>query len=194
MPVLRTERRLPEDAPRGLPELAACAGLAAWFAATAASQHPHRAFDRFRDYDPMGMLVPNWRFFAPEPAKHDFHVLHRVLTAAGEETPWRETTTITPRSWRHAFWFPDRRRDKAMFDICNELITLMSVPGVELPATAPFHLLRDLVRLKVEEEHREGPSPQGFQFLVARHTGHDEEPEPDYLLASPFVPMAGATA
>ena len=178
----------------GLPKLLLTGGFGAWLLATAACQHPQRAFDRFRDYDPTGLFVPNWRFFAPEPAQHDFHVLHRVLTADGRQTPWSETTRISPRAWGHAAWFPDRRRDKAMFDICNELITLMSVPGVELPATAPFHLLRDLVRLKVEEEHRDGPPPQGFQFLIARHTGHDEEPEPDYLLASPFIPMAGATA
>jgi hypothetical protein len=173
-----------------LPELVACAGLGAWFVATAASQHPHRAFDRFRDYDPTGLFVPNWRFFAPEPAQHDFHVLHRVLTAEGEQTPWSESTHITPRAWRHALWFPDRRRDKAMFDVANELITLTTIPGLDLATTAPFELLRDAVELKVRAEYEGRPLPQGFQFLIARYTGHDESGEPDYLLASPFVPLA----
>jgi hypothetical protein len=176
-----------------LPKLAVTAGLGAWFLATAASQHPHRAFDRFRDYDPTGLFVPNWRFFAPEPARHDFHVLHRVLTADGEQTPWRETTSISPRAWRHMAWFPDRRRDKAVFDVCNELILLLAIPNVRIERSAPFELLRDAVELEVRREYAGGRPPQGFQFLVARHTGHDQEPEPDYLLASPFVALdAGA--
>jgi hypothetical protein len=182
-----TGDRLVDDRPGGVAKVLVTAGLGAWFVATAASQHPHRAFDRFRDYDPTGLFVPNWRFFAPEPAQHDFHLLHRVLTAGGEQTPWRETRQITPRAWRHAAWFPDRRRDKAMFDVCNELITLMAIPSVDLPATAPFRLLRAFVELKVRREYAHDEQPQGFQFLIARHTGHDADHEPDYLLASPFV-------
>jgi hypothetical protein len=170
-----------------LPEALATAGLGAWLVATAASQHPHRAFDRFRDYDPTGLFVPNWRFFAPEPAQHDFHLLHRVLTADGEQTPWSETRQITPRAWRHAAWFPDRRRDKAMFDICNELITLMAIPSLDLAGTSPFRLLRDFVEQRVRRDYADRETPQGFQFLIARHTGHDADHEPDYLLASPFV-------
>jgi hypothetical protein len=172
--------------------LIASAGFGAWLLATAASQHPQRAFDRFREYDPIGLLLPNWRFFAPEPAQHDFHVMHRVLTADERQTPWSEATRITPRAWRHAVWFPDRRRDKAMFDVCNELIMLMGVPSVDLTTTSPFELLRDFVELRVRDEYADEPLPQGFQFLIARHTGHDEDHEPDYLLASPFVPLEPA--
>jgi hypothetical protein len=175
--------------PRLRPEQVACAGFGAWFLATVASQHPHRVFDRMRDFDPTGVLVPNWRFFAPEPAQHDFHVLHRVLLADGEQTPWTETTKIAPRTWLHAVWFPDRRREKAMFDVCNELVMLMSSPGVELTATAPFELIRDLVELTVRDAYAGGPPPEGFQFVVARHTGHDLTHDPEYLLASPFVPL-----
>ncbi len=181
--------RLADDRPGGVAKALVTAGLGAWLVATAASQHPHRAFDRFRDYDPTGLFVPNWRFFAPEPAQHDFHLLHRVLTADGDETPWCETKQISPRAWRHAAWFPDRRRDKAMFDVCNELITLMAIPSLDLTATSPFQLLRDFVELEVRRECAEHETAKGFQFLIARHTGHDADHEPDYLLASPFIPL-----
>jgi hypothetical protein len=164
----------------------------AWLVATAASQHPHRAFDRFRDYDPIGLILPDWRFFAPEPAQHDFHLLCRVLSADERQIPWSEATRITPRLWSHAVWFPDRRRDKAIVDICNELITLMNVPSLELTDTCPFLLLRDFVEGRIRDEYAGRPAPQGFQFLIARHTGHDQTRDPDYLLISPFIPLEEA--
>jgi hypothetical protein len=176
----------PASVIRRAPSLAVAGGFAAWIGATAASQHPQRAFDRLRERDPLGLLVPNWRFFAPEPAKHDFHLLHRVLGQDGTASEWRETTRIAPRRSTHAAWFPERRRDKAVFDICNELIMLLAIPTVDLPATAPFGLLRDAVEVQVRREHAEGELPKGFQFLVARHTGHEDGVEPDYLFASPF--------
>jgi len=105
------------------------AGLATWWLVTGASHHPLRVFDRFRSFDPTGTLVPNWRFFAPEPAQHDFHILHRVLTAEGEQTPWLETSHIAPRAWVQMVWFPARRREKALVDICNELLMVMGPAG-----------------------------------------------------------------
>lgn len=172
-------------------ELALSAGLGSWLLVTLASQHPHRAFDGLRRFDPIGLAVPNWRFFAPEPAQHDYHVLHRVLRADGTESPWAETTSISARSWAHAFFFPDRRREKALFDVASELTGLMMDPRIDVGRTVPFELLRNAVEVKVRAD-ADDPPPRGFQFLLARHTGHDEEPEPDYLFASPFIALEPA--
>jgi hypothetical protein len=166
-------------------------GLGSWLLATAASQHPHRAFDGLRRFDPVGLGLPNWRFFAPEPAQHDYHVLHRVLAADGTQGEWVETSTISPRRWSHVLFFPDRRREKGLFDVASELSGLMVDPRIDLTRTVPFELLRNAVELRVRADHAGGPAPRGFQFLLARHTGHDEEPEPEYLLASPFIPLEG---
>jgi hypothetical protein len=190
---VRAERRRPHDDPGGLPKLLACAGLGAWLVATAAGQHPNRAFDRVRERDPIGLLLPDWRFFAPDPAQHDFRVLHRVVAADGGLTLWRETTRVAPRAWHHAIWFPDRRRDKALFDICRELIGLTTAPAEDLASSAPFQLLRDFVAREVRREAAGGAPPRGFQFLIARHTGHDQQHEPDYLFASPYVALAEAS-
>jgi hypothetical protein len=190
----RADRPLAEDRPGGIPAALAIAGLSGWLVTTIASQHPHRAFDRFRDFDPIGLLVPNWRFFAPEPAMHDFHLLHRVLEPDGEATSWEETIRIPARVWRHAAWHPERRRDKAMFDVCNELVTLLAVPSLDVTATAAYRLLRDHVEVVVRAQRHGRPLPQGFQFLIVRHTGHDDAPEPDYLLASAFEPLRMAAA
>jgi hypothetical protein len=174
-------------------ELAFAAGVTGWWVATALSQHPNRAFDRLRRYDRTGIALPNWRFFAPEPATHDFRVLHRYLCQDGTQTPWAESNLISPRAWRQSFWFPSRRRDKAVSDICNELIGHMQVPGLELTTTPAYRILRDFVARRLTLAHQ-GPDPQGFQFLVVSDCGHDEEPEPQYLFASRFEPWCARAA
>lgn len=177
-----------------LPTVLLSAAVGSWVLATAASQHPHRLFDGLRRFDVTGLILPNWRFFAPEPAKHDFHLLHRVLTADGEQTGWEETTPIAPRRWSQALFFADRRQEKSMFDVANELVTVMAKAHVDVTKTVAFELLRNRVELRVVEAYQAAGKarPRGFQFLLARHTGHDESEEPDYLLSSPFIALSPA--
>jgi hypothetical protein len=163
------------------------AGLVGWWLVSAASQHPLTTFDRLRARDRFG-VVPNWRFFAPEPAQHDFHVLHRVLTADGEQTPWTATSSIARRSDFHTVWFPGRRREKAVFDVCSVILQHVE-EGAAATDRPAYHLLREFVEVAVRREYRGQPSPQGFQFLIARHTGYDEEQDPEYLFLSPFIPL-----
>ncbi|MEU7618724.1 hypothetical protein AB0B27_21880 [Micromonospora rifamycinica] len=169
------------------------AGLVGWFGVTVLSQHPQQVFDRFRRYDVPGLLIGNWRFFAPEPAQHDFHVLHRVLTADGTQTRWVETTHIPRRHWRQVVWFPERRQDKAIFDICADLIAHLGTPGVEITATPPYEVLRDFVAHAVRRQYAGADVPRGFQFVIARSAGYDESHQPDYLLVSPFEPLPEGT-
>lgn len=170
-------------------ETGVAAALTGWLVATALSQHPNRSFDRLRALDRTGVAIPNWRFFAPEPATHDFRVLHRYLDAAGVESEWFESTAISPRAWTQSFWFPARRRDKAMSDICNEIIGHLRVPGQDLTVTPAYRMLRDLVAARLREA-QQGPDPEGFQFLVVSDCGHDADDEPRYLFASRFEPWA----
>ena len=169
--------------------LMAAAGLAAWFGVTTFCQHPERMFDGLRRYDRVGALIPNWRFFAPEPAQHDFHVLHRVLMADGEQTEWQLTSTIAARSWKDWIWFPARRQEQALFDICSDLIMHMSLRTRDLTDTSGFIMLKGLVRRIVLAQYAETAVPSGFQFVIARYTGYDEDNDPEYVLVSAFVPL-----
>jgi hypothetical protein len=165
-------------------DLAVAGALTGWVLVTGLSQHPNRAFDRFRKFDRTATAIPNWRFFAPEPAVHDFRVLHRHLDGTGAVSPWRETTALHRRTAAQVVWFPDRRRDKAISDICNEVITQLNSTDIDVTRLPAYRLLRDLVGMVLTAE-APGPSV-GFQFLVARNGGYDESIEPEYLFASPF--------
>lgn len=160
----------------------------AWLVATALSQHPSRAFDWPRRFDPAGVLIPNWRFFAPNPAVHDNRLAHRVLWADGETSEWTATHDITPRTWRDPLWCPHRRRDKAVTDMCSNLLTHLAdrrYPRIE--DTPAYRMMRSVVRHQVElDAGRRGRAVDGFQFLVARDTGYDVDGEMEPLFASRF--------
>ena len=68
----------------------------------------------------------------------------------------------------------------------------MTRPDLDVTTTPAYEILRNRIEIKVLEDHASGPRPKGFQFLVARGTGHDEQDEPDYLLSSPFIALRPA--
>lgn len=164
-------------------------GLALWFTATALSQHPNRSFDRLRTLDPFGVVLPNWRFFAPEPARHDFGLLHRVLTADGRRTPWVETTSILPRRWSQVVWFPSRREDKALFDIYSRLLPVLAEDVEAAQDMYEYRMLSEFVERRVRTDYAEEELPQGFQFTLVKHGGYDESVTPEYVLVSEFKPL-----
>jgi hypothetical protein len=167
-------------------DLVVPAVLAGWVLLTASNQHPSRSFDRFRKYDKTGAAIPNWRFFAPEPAVHDFRILHRVLGTDGSESPWTMTNPISERTWGQAVWFPDRRQQKAISDACSELISGLRAASDRVTESVPYRLLRDHVNELVTAAPQHRSSPQGFQFIIVSDSGYDDAEEPQYLFASKF--------
>lgn len=161
-----------------------------WLVVTVLSQHPHRTFDRLRTYDKIGLLIPNWRFFAPEPAQHDYHLLYRTLSTTGQESPWKSASQINARTWGQVVWFPGRRQEKAVFDICNEIVGLVGKKDVKIVDTAGYGLLRDFVIRQIRENDDErNQALEGFQFLVVQYSGHDDSEDPKYAFISPLVPF-----
>lgn len=160
--------------------------LAVTLVATFLSQHPNRIFDRLRHMKFTGSLIPNWRFFAPTPARHDFHILYRTLTTSDKQSEWKQASFITPRSWSHAVWFPNRRAEKATFDVCQNLLTLGG-NAVEATERVEFALLRELVLHHIKENDPVWPQLAGFQVLIVRYSGYDTSESPEYLLASPLI-------
>lgn len=179
---------------RVLGEGIAAAAAVAVLSLTFFSQHPNRAFDRFRAADKLGFWIPNWRFFAPEPAQNDYHILHRTLDVDETESPWADTYTVIPRKAHHILWFPDRRIDKALFDAISEVLPTLQ-KGQDFVTSRPaYRAIENFVR------HRLAPSERplvGFQFMVVSSTGFEyalaaetaEVDQPEEILISPFIPL-----
>jgi hypothetical protein len=159
---------------------------AALLVTTLAAQHPHPAFERARAKD-LFSLIPNWKFFAPNPATHDYHYLYRTLDEDRRTSDWVELDLIEHRKMSQAFWFASRRSEKAVFDICTAIIK--SIAKGEDPTDSPgFRVLAEFVRRQIRD------SPQvsqvrGFQFAVVRAAGHDESEDPEVLYVSTYQAM-----
>jgi hypothetical protein len=170
--------------------VAACFG--AWFWATVVGNHPTHSFERIRQHaDPWSTLLPNWRFFAPNPGQHDQALLYRVRDSQGAVSRWAYVLEPRERALWQAVVSPGKREAKSANDAITGLLRLVHKVPARLVVRLPqYRLLEAFVRRLVESRHASGERPQGFQFAIVRHTGYDEVPEPDYLMISPYVPMA----
>lgn len=154
---------------------------------TLSAQHPNPLFNKAQKVDIFSLLFPNWRFFAPTPAQHDYHILYRTLNHAGETSSWRMVEVIVGRKLPQIFWFPGRRPEKAIFDIVTELISQLDkgfTGMVKLPA---YRILCAFLRYRIREEG-EAAGVKGFQFTLVRATGY-EETEPEVIFVSPYTSM-----
>lgn len=163
-------------------------GLASWFLVSVLSQHPQRSFDRFRKFDKIGLVIPNWRFFAPEPAVHDFHVLYRFQDREGQIVPWSEAFSVEERRLRHAVWFPGRRREKAVFDVAIDLMSLLAANEQTRQQTPSYQLISSAIRRSIRQ-NPDASEAEYFQFMVVLYSGYDESGEPQYRFVSSRVPV-----
>lgn len=155
--------------------------LAGWFVASVLGQHPDRGYDKIRNADRTGtgILIPNWRFFAPVPAVEDQHFLYRLASEdRTRHTEWREVYAINPRKMIHALWFPGRRVEKAVFDVAS---TLMNNAGAMTPLhqeakQAAYGLVNEFVRRRLTPE----PGYPLFQVMLVRYSGYDHSEDPKY--------------
>jgi hypothetical protein len=176
---------------RGAATWTAAAGFAALFWATVASNGPHQGFDRLRNLDARNNVLPNWRFFAPNPAIHDTHVLYRTLARDGRVTEWDVALEPGPRVWWNMLVHPGRRNEKAIFDVVESIITAIAAAPLEVvEKRTPFRLLRAFVARKVRADAGDGPLPQGVQIAIVRHTGYDDEGDTEYLMVSKLLALS----
>lgn len=168
---------------RDLPTVATVLGLGAWFWATALSCHPSRDFDRFRALDHLGAVLPDWRFFAPNPAEHDYHVIYRVGLDDGGASDWVAIPTIPARTWTHMVWAPDKRRAKGVFDACSNLVFFVGKMSLrDLRRTSSYEVLSRMVATEVRAAW---PAARGYQFAMVKDAGF-EDGHSEYLIVSAY--------
>lgn len=176
-------------------EAAAVGGVATWWVATALSQTPNRRFDHVRRYDRSQVTIPNWRFFAPNPAEHDQRVAYRVRFADGAVSPWHDLYVPARRRWNHALFYPSRRRDKGIHDLTTILLEHMATSLATVERSQGYRVLLGVVRRSVQERFGDDPrGVAGMQFLLARDAGYEESIEPELIFASRYEPVQAPPA
>ncbi|MYV90616.1 hypothetical protein [Streptomyces sp. SID1034] len=161
---------------------------AAMLVSTLAVQHPNPTFNRMQLKDTFSLL-PNWRFFAPTPAAHDYHFVYRTLRADGSTEPWRGVDVIEGRKPWQIAWFPTRRPEKAVFDICSEILHVIDKGFPVVVRTAGYRTLTEYLRTLILDGDEQAGDVQGFQFALARATGYDTTQSPEMIFVSPYTPL-----
>lgn len=164
--------------------VAVVGGLSAWLTATLATQHPSRVFHGPRRRDPLGLLLPTWRFFAPQPGRHDY-LLAWCAVEREEQGPWHHTAPVLDRRPLQAVWFPARRREKALLEACARLLSGRGMRGSDVRTSPSYRLLRGCAA-QAAQQH---PDVEAFRFGVQRSTGREPAEEPVWVFVSPICDL-----
>ncbi|SDK49484.1 hypothetical protein SAMN04487820_108249 [Actinopolyspora mzabensis] len=153
-----------------------------WFVGTILCQDPFRREDRIRRLDQFNLLFPDWRFFAPNPGIHDYHLLYRDTLPSGEVTSWSEIGHIEERKPHHIVWHPHRRLEKTLFDIVAEILRFSgeSEAKRDMALTVPYLTLLNYIT----HRYPHAPNARSTQFLVAASGGYELSEEPTMLFLS----------
>lgn len=91
-------------------------------------------------------LIPNWRFFAPSPARRDYHLEYRLKTAESQTTGWKRPKLTRNRSYWCMIWNPQKRIRKAFSTSVRRIAGHMRTQGFDGAARglAYMHLLNYL--------------------------------------------------
>jgi hypothetical protein len=123
-------------------------------------------------------LIPQWNFFAPHPAQHDFHLLYQDQLQDGSVTAWTELALFDKRPFWSIVWNPEKRCKKALSDAVTDLAKHIrsSIPALELsiPYLTLLNYISGIPRIV---------PPKLTQFLIVSsgHTNGRYNSQPFYL-------------
>lgn len=124
-------------------------------------------------------VIPDWRFFAPEPAVEDNLVFYRFKSPTGEIGPL-ETIALPSAGAMRWLWNPGDRRHKALWDMADGVQGLAKkLNGAEpesqvpdaLTVTVPYLVLLNTV--SAEFRHT-GPGLVQFGIIQSGWPDHEE--------------------
>lgn len=157
-------------------------GLLAGWAGLTVFQQADRAHWLQWKVDPTSMGIPNWRFFAPTPGRHDYNLLYRNKSADNRLSPWREHSIGVDRTALQMIWHPGRRLEKALFDAISGLFQMAEHVEDErrMQLTVPYLALLNFVS---NEADHAGDTVE-VQFMIGHSAAHEASVEPTMLFLS----------
>lgn len=163
-----------------------------WFLVSAAAQYPDDSYSRVRRLGgPLtnSFLIPNWKFFAPNPGIEDVILLYRTGdSASGTWSEWARVLPIYRPNLIRSFVSRDSRLNKGLLDI---YATLQEVSN--FPQRDGYVACRDLLLSIVAARIPRPLDAKEFQVMVVHGTGYEERLPPRYDIV--FEPQAfGAVA
>jgi len=121
------------------------AAFSGWLLLSVAGQFKRPALTAIRYRDVLH-LIPNWRFFAPVPARRDYHLEYRLRNAQSQPTRWKRVELLSRRTHWCFFWYPEKRLRKSFNTSVRRLTRIRREYGYDSAARslAYLHLLNFL--------------------------------------------------
>ena len=98
--------------------------FSSWFIVTIVRNIPSRFLpaqcQKLLCYSTLTRFIPSWRFFAPTPGIHTYHILYRDQSIGRHMSKWHEILFNT-KNRLYPVWNPSKTFNKAIIDIIFEL-------------------------------------------------------------------------
>ena len=102
--------------------------LTVWFCLAVLSQFRPAWLQQIKYFDLLH-LIPNFRFFAPHPARRDYYLEFRCRLNSDTVGRWQRVMTMAPRGLSCALWHPGKRRRKAFSTLTRRLLRVSVAHG-----------------------------------------------------------------
>lgn len=142
----------------------------------------------------LSVTLPTYRFFGPNPATFDRHLLFREKFADGSLGSWAELDfgAQSPRRLHHMLLGPNRRRQKVVHDADTLLLKTHLRYTVGMGRVVTSEPYRALLRL-VSECVPHPPETREIQFALGRAAKWDSSVRSKIIFASEFHPLQPET-
>jgi hypothetical protein len=128
----------------------------AWGLLSLIGQGDQRLRKKMKTMDPLG-LIPNYRFFCPNPLRADYHLYYRYRSAGDEIGEWKELPVGRRSRLAGFIWNPGKRDRKVFY----KTIKLLREPGTNKTRSATYRALLSWIR----QQDAEGPQ-DAVQFTI----------------------------
>ena len=118
---------------------------------------------------------------------YDYHFLYRV-NVRGKVSEWEGIDLISGRRFHQIFWFPQRRTEKAVFDIANGMALVIDRGFSVITRTPDYRLLDGYVAAGIRATDPAG-EVDGYQVALARTAGYDSGEKPEMVMVAPYTPL-----
>jgi hypothetical protein len=150
-----------------------------WWLLSVASQFRLPVVQRMKQRD-VFHLIPNWRFFAPVPARRDYNLEYRFLDQHGRITRWTRAPLIGARTTLCLVWYPAKRIRKAFNTSVRRLTRRMSKDGRDAAA----HSLAYLGMLNYLQHLEALAGTRALQFRILTSQDFAAHPRPRLVFTS----------
>jgi hypothetical protein len=154
--------------------------FSAWAVLSVLSQQARPGKNKLKALDLLDIL-PNYKFFCPNPITYDYHLYYRTGSLTGLPGEWKEIYISKKTAFLCAIWNPSKKNRKVFTRIINEIIKRKDGKPKKLLRKNTYLLLRNFVEYMARDDNSIKTA-----FKITYKHDLNNEPMETILYASEF--------